>query len=122
MCKDSGKTSANQPTNDEENLNIGLLNMSSNSMSVFSLETIIEIVSLLILSILVLRWVNKWLQKRKALKMQRLQSLMKPTRQSTSFIQELPTAPTQYEPRALMQPQPKHQEQEIYPIGLDKYR
>ena len=122
MCKDSGKTSGNQPTNNEENLNIGLLNMSSNSMSVLSLETIIEIVSLLILSILVLRWVNKWLQKRKALKMQRLQSLMKPTRQSTSFIQELPTAPTQYEPRALMQPQPKHQEQEIYPIGLDKYR
>ena len=97
--------------------------MSSNSMSVLSLEMIIEIVSLLILSILVLRCVNKWLQKRKALKMQRLQSLMKPTRQSTSFIQELPTAPAQYEPRALMQqPQPKHQEQEIYPIGLDKYR
>ena len=121
MCK-NGKTSANQPTNSEENLNVGLLNISSNSMSVLSLETIMEIVSLLILSILVIRWVNKWLQKRKALKMQRLQSLMKPTRQSTSFIQELPTAPTQYEPRALMQPQPKHQEQEIYTIGLDKYR
>ena len=116
MGKDSGKTSANQPTNNEENLNIGLLNKSSNSMSVLSLETIIAIVSLLILSTLVLRWVNKWIQKRKALKMQRLQSLMKPTRQNTSFIQELPTAPTQYEHRALMQPQPKHQEQEIYPL------
>ena len=119
MCKDN---SANKPKNTEENLNIGLLNVSSNSMSMISLETIMEIVSLVISPILVIRWINKWIQKRKAKKMQRLQSLIKPSRQTSSFIQELPTvptAPTQYETRAIMQPQPNHQE---YPIGLDKYR
>ena len=89
-------------------------------MSVLSLETIIEIVSLLILSILVLRWVNKWLQKRKALKMQRLQSLIIPTRQNTSYNHETPAASAPYAARAIMEQQP--QPKEIYPIGLDKYR
>ena len=85
-----------------------------------NLETIIEIVSLLILSILVLRWVNKWLQKRKALKMQRLQALIKPTRPNTSYNHETPAASAPYVARAIMEPQP--QPNEIYPIGLDKYR
>jgi hypothetical protein len=58
MCKSQiGKRLAPQPTTKKENLNIGLLNMSSQSMSTFCLETIIEIISLLILSILVIRWI-----------------------------------------------------------------
>ena len=84
-------------------------------MSVLSLETIIEIVSLLILSILVLRWVNKWHQKRKALKMQRLHSLIIPTRQNISYNHETPEASAPYAARAIM-------EQQTQPIGLDKYR
>lgn len=121
MCKSQAGRhlmANNKPTTKEENLNIGLLNMSSQSMSTLSLETIVEIISLLILTLLVFRWINKWLQKRKAMKMQRLQSLMKPTRQSTSYIRELPSAPAIMEP----QPQQRQQEQEVYPIGLDKYR
>ena len=79
-------------------------------MSVLSLEKIIEVVSLLILSIFRLRCVNKWLQKRKVLKIQWLQSLIKHTRKSTTYIHEIPAASAPFEAWAIMEPQhnPKH--------------
>ena len=49
----------------EETVNVGLVNVSSNSISSVPIWEIIEIVSLVILLLLVIRWIRKWLQKRK---------------------------------------------------------
>ena len=118
--------------NTEENVNVGLLNISSNSQSILSVETILEVLSFIILTLLVIRWIRKCLLARKIEQEQRMIDVLQPnnnTRQQTSFIQEIPSAP-----RAIMNTQgPMGQNcQEVYPqlpmtqkpqlIGLEKYR
>ena len=120
----------------EENMNVGLLNISSNSHAMLSMDSILEVLSFVILTFLVIRWLRKCLMKRKLEQEQRLANIIQPNhnqRQSTSFIQEIPSAPG----RAIMGPMgtmgpmgqppmtPQTQScQEIYspPIGIDKYR
>jgi uncharacterized membrane protein len=63
MCKK--KDNNNQAMESEETVNVGLVNVSSNSISSVPIWEIIEIVSLVILLLLVIRWIRKWLQKRK---------------------------------------------------------
>ena len=119
--------------NNEENMNVGLLNISSNSQAMLSMESILEVLSFVILAFLVIRWLRKCLMKRKLEQEQRLANIIQPNhnqRQSTSFIQEIPSAPG----RAIMGPMgpmgqppmtPHPQScQEVYspPIGIDKYR
>ena len=119
--------------NTEENVNVGLLNISSNSQSILSVETILEVLSFIILALLVIRWIRKCLLARNMAQEQRMIDVLQPnnnnTRQQTSFIQEIPSAP-----RAIMNSQePMGQNcQEVYPqlpmtqkpqlIGLEKYR
>ena len=82
--------------NTEENVNVGLLNISSNSQSILSVETILEVLSFIILALLVIRWIRKCLLARKIEQEQRMINVLQPnnnTRQQTSFIQEIPTAP-----------------------------
>ena len=126
------KASAGTAGNTEENVNVGLLNISSNSQSILSVETILEVLSFIILALLVIRWIRKCLMARKIEQEQRMINVLQPninSRQPTSFIQEIPSAP-----RAIMgQMGPMGQNcQEVYsqppmtqqtpPIGLDKYR
>ena len=132
MCK-KARASAGTAGNNEENVNVGLLNISSNSQSILSMETILEVLSFIILALLVIRWIRKCMMKRKLEQEQRLANIIQPTlnqRQPTSFIQEIPSAPG----RAIMGPMgpmgqppmtPQPQScQEVYspPIGIDKYR
>ena len=112
----------------EENTNVGLLNFSSNSQSTLSLETILEVLSFVILTILVIRWLRKCLTKRKMRKEQRLASIIQPSHNPRqSYIQEIPNAPG----RSLMGPTqmpmapPMAQQPPEYvvspPIGINKY-
>ena len=108
--------------NTEENLNLGLLNFSSNSQSVMSTETILEILSFCILSLLLLRWLKKCLNKRKQESEERLASIIRPEGRPSHM--EVPTAP-----RALMAPVGmEHMEMQMQPqqpmgpIGMSKYR
>ena len=134
--KATKKASAGTAGNTEENVNVGLLNISSNSQSILSIETILEVLSFIILALLVIRWIRKCMMKRKLEQEQRLANIIQPNlnqRQPTSFIQEIPSAPG----RAIMGPMgpmgpmgqppmtPQPQScQEVYspPIGIDKYR
>ena len=124
----SKASSTGQAGNLEENTNVGLLNFSSNSQSTLSLETILEVLSFVILSILVIRWLRKCLTKRKMRKEQRLASIIQPSHNPRqSYIQEIPNAPG----RSLMGPTqmpmapPMAQQPPEYvvspPIGLNKY-
>jgi hypothetical protein len=55
-----------------ETINLGIINASSNSFSEsVPIWEIIEIVSLVILFLLVVRWIRKWIVKRKAKKTSR---------------------------------------------------
>jgi hypothetical protein len=63
MCKK--KDNQDQGMDSEETFNVGLVNVSSQSISSLPIWEIIEIVSLVILLLLVIRWTRKWLQKRK---------------------------------------------------------
>ena len=100
------------------------------------METILEVLSFIILAFLVIRWLRKCMMKRKLEQEQRLANIIQPNhnqRQSTSFIQEIPSAPgraimgpmgtmgTMGQPPMTPQPQSC---QEVYspPIGIDKYR
>ena len=116
----------NQPKanngNSEENVNLGILNISSNSQSVVSVETILEILSFCILSLLLLRWLKKCLKKRKQESEQRLASIIRPEGRSSHM--EIPSAP-----RALMAPagmehleMQMQPQQPVGPIGMSKYR
>ena len=100
------------------------------------METILEVLSFIILAFLVIRWLRKCMMKRKLEQEQRLANIIQPNhnqRQSTSFIQEIPSAPgraimgpmTQVGPMGQPPMTPQTQScQEIYspPIGIDKYR
>ena len=130
MCHKS-KMVAPRPGNTEENINMGLINVSSNSQSIISVETILEILSFAILALLLCRWIKKCMVRRKMESERRLASIIKLDRAQTTSFMEVPSAP-----RAIMGPmpnvdqmgvQPMQQRQscpEVYtgPIGLDKYR
>ena len=94
MCNGKAPIKKRQVGNEEKTTNLGLLNISSNSMSWISLETILEVISVLILTILVIRWIRKYLAKRKEAKQRKLMDLIRPsasapTRQA-SFVSEYP--------------------------------
>ena len=61
-------------------------------MSWISLETILELITVLILAILVIRWVRKYLAKKKERKNRKLLDIIRPSApvRQTSFISELP--------------------------------
>ena len=127
MCNKARETRT--AGNQEENMNVGLLNISSNSQAMLSMETILEVLSFVILTFLVIRWLRKCLMKRKMEQERRLASIIQPNinQRQSSFIQEIPSAPG----RSIMGPmtqlpmgQPPQQTQEMFspPIGIDKYR
>ena len=94
MCNKKAPITKRQVGNEEKTTNLGLLNISSNSMSWISLETILEVITVLILTILVIRWIRKYLAKRKETKQRKLMDLIRPsasapTRQA-SFVSEYP--------------------------------
>ena len=128
MCHQSkAAPPVNGNGNSEENINMGILNISSNSQSFVSIETILEILSFVILAMLLLRWIKKCMLKRKLESERRLANIIKPEPTRTTSFMEMPTAP-----RAIMAPvnsmeqmggvqmQPMQPMQG--PIGLDKYR
>ena len=92
MCNKKAPIKKRQVGNEEKTTNLGLLNISTNSMSWISLETILEVITVLILTILVIRWIRKYLAKRKDAKQRKLMDLIRPsapTRQA-SFVSEYP--------------------------------
>ena len=92
MCNKKAPIKKRQIGNEEKTTNLGLLNISSNSMSWISLETILEVITVIILTILVIRWIRKYLAKRKDAKQRKLMDLIRPsapTRQA-SFVSEYP--------------------------------
>ena len=91
MCKSKAPVTKRQVGNEEKTTNIGLLNISSNSMSWISLETILELITVLMLTILVIRWVRKYLAKRKQSKNRKLMDLIRPApARQASFVSEYP--------------------------------
>ena len=130
MCHQS-KAATPVAGNSEENINMGLLNISSNSQSIISVETVLEILSFVILALLLCRWIKKCMIRRKLESERRLASIIKPDRPQTTSFMEMPSAP-----RAIMAPvgsmeqmgvqpmQPRQSCPEVFtgPIGLDKYR
>ena len=111
----------------EENTNVGLLNISSNSQAMLSLETILEVLSFVILTFLVIRWLRKCLMKRKMEQEQRLASIIQPSHNPRqSYIQEIPSAPGRSimgPTQVPMGPPMAQQPQEMFspPIGINKY-
>ena len=94
--------------NTEENVNVGLLNISSNSQSILSMETILEVLSFIILTLLVIRWMRKCLLARKLKQEQRMITVLQPNNNSTQqTCQEMYSQPQMTQPPL---------------IGLDKYR
>ena len=91
MCKGKAPIIKRQVGNEEKTTSLGLLNISSNSMSWLSLETILEVITVIILTILVIRWVRKYLAKRKQSKTRKLMDLIRPVpARQTSFVSEYP--------------------------------
>ena len=66
MCK-NGALNGNgkDPNQNAETVNVGLINSSSTSFNEIPIWEIVEILSLLILFVLVVRWVRKYIVKRK---------------------------------------------------------
>ena len=133
MCKSRSPLPQRQTGPKEETVNLGLLNLSSNSMSWLSMETILEIVTVLILILLVLRWIKKYHNKKKAEKLRKLTNIIRPPQMArqTSFIQELPmgyiselpsTSDTQTTRALTHNKQPVIEEREGSPIGLSAFR
>ena len=130
MCHQSkAATPVGGNGNSEENINMGLLNISSNSQSFVSVETVLEILSFVILALLLCRWIKKCMMKRKLESERRLASIIKPETTRTSSFMEMPSAP-----RAIMAPVGSMEQMQMGvqqmqpmqpmqgPIGLDKYR
>ena len=95
MCNKKAPITKRQVGNEEKTTNLGLLNISSNSMSWISLETILEVITVLILTILVIRW-YKYLAKRKESRQRKLMDLIRPSASEypRGFISELPAIQT----------------------------
>ena len=92
MCNGKAPIKKRQVGNEEKTTNLGLLNISSNSMSWISLETILEVITVLILTILVIRWIRKYLAKRKESRNRKLMDLIRPSApvRQASFVSEYP--------------------------------
>ena len=69
MCKNGAlPENENRPGQSAETVNVGLINSSSTSFNDIPFWEIVEIVSLIILFLLVVRWIRKWFNKRKLAK------------------------------------------------------
>ena len=69
MCKNGAlPENENRPGQSAETVNVGLINSSSTSFNEIPIWEIVEIVSLIILFLLVVRWIRKWFNKRKLAK------------------------------------------------------
>ena len=71
MCKNGAAMSDNDSKDNQqsaETVNIGLVNSSSTSFNKIPIWEIVEVVSLIILLILAIRWVIKFINKRKLAK------------------------------------------------------
>ena len=69
MCKNGAlPENENRPGQSAETVNVGLINSSSTSFNDIPIWEIVEIVSLIILFLLVVRWIRKWFNKRKLAK------------------------------------------------------
>ena len=69
MCKNGAlPENENRPGQSAETVNVGLINSSSTSFNDIPIWEIVEIVSLIILFVLVVRWIKKWFNKRKLAK------------------------------------------------------
>ena len=99
-------------------------------MSWLSLETILEIIKVLILILLVLRWIKKYHAKKNEEKIRKLTSIIVPNGQA-SFVQEFPMGYLSELPmnsyiqttRALTHnKQHVNEEREESPIGLSAFR
>ena len=70
MCKNGAlPENENRPGQSAETVNVGLINSSSTSFNDIPIWEIVEIVSLIILFVLVVRWIRKWFNKRKLAKL-----------------------------------------------------
>ena len=70
MCKNGAlPDNENHPGQSAETVNVGLINSSSTSFNEIPIWEIVEIVSLIILFLLVVRWIRKWFNKRKLAKL-----------------------------------------------------
>ena len=70
MCKNGAlPDNENRPGQSAETVNVGLINSSSTSFNEIPIWEIVEIVSLIILFLLVVRWIRKWFNKRKLAKL-----------------------------------------------------
>ena len=70
MCKNGAlPENENRPGQSAETVNVGLINSSSTSFNEIPIWEIVEIVSLIILFLLVVRWIRKWFNKRKLAKL-----------------------------------------------------
>ena len=92
MCKAKAPIQKRNVGNEEKTTNLGLLNISTNSMSWISLETILEVITVLILTVLVIRWIRKYLAKRKNEKQRKLMDMIRPSApaRQASFVSEYP--------------------------------
>ena len=69
MCKNGAlPENENRPGQSAETVNVGLINSSSTSFNEIPIWEIVEIVGLIILFLLVVRWIRKWFNKRKLAK------------------------------------------------------
>ena len=77
--------------NSETQTNVGLINVASESFGDMEADTILEIISFIILTLILIRGVRKWLMKRKAKKAAQLRGLISeaPARQPPR-VQSLP--------------------------------
>ena len=124
--------------NSEEQVNIGLVNVANQGFNTDNLETILEVISFVILAFLVIRWAKKCILKRKREQDMRLANIVSAERKAhsmtTASIVEIPTAP-KYDFRAIQGPRPtpstpqsqSQQADTLYlqpvgPLGLDQYR
>ena len=65
MCKNGANGNGNGKDQTAETVNVGLINSSSTSFNEIPIWEIVEILSLLILFLLVVRWIRKYIVKRK---------------------------------------------------------
>ena len=133
----SRHTKQDNAENSEEQVNIGIVNVANQAINTDDLETVLEIISFIILAFLVFRWAKKYCIKRKKAQDLRLASIVSTGSRpapSASII-ELPTAPPKYDFRALQAPRipttPAQSStvpaENLYPqnmatLGLDQYR
>ena len=89
--KGSKEIDPNNERKTAETINLGIINASSNSFSeTIPIWEIVEIVSLAILILLVIRWARKWFAKRKMHKTNRQREQMALAVRSTNNIETQP--------------------------------